>query len=256
MDKAQLVEEMAKHFYDEYREKCKNLTDRELQDINYKNTRIVASTPVNTDNFQTIGRCYAEGMVCKEILEGRKKYSDAIKNWRNNLNKRKEEAILSLPVATSELGQLIAAILEFKGELKLKEICACVNEYNDIEDSKIIECINGLVKEEIIFKTDDKYHILNICTASLFPENIFEFAEIAFKRKNVKFEEKHIDVLKILNDKKTPLSEDDIREKSKFNKYRVEEALLDLENNGVLESILFDDIGYMYYLKMLGERSN
>lgn len=256
MDKAQLVEEMAKHFYDEYREKCKNLTDRELQDINYKNTRIVASTPVNTDNFETIGRCYAEGMVCKEILERRKKYSDAIKNWRNNLNKRKEEAILSLPVATSELGQLIAAILEFKGELKLKEICACLNEYNDIEDSEIIECVNGLEKEEIVFKNKDKYQILNICTPSLFPENIIEFAKNAFKRKNKKIEEKHIEVLNLLKDKSEPLSEDDFRENSKFNKYRVEEALLDLENNGVLDSILFDDIGYVYYFKMLGERSN
>ena len=227
-----------------------------MQEINSKNVRIVSSTPVDTNNFQTISRCYAEGIVCKEILEKRKNYLVAIKNWRNNLLERREKAILNLSFAVSELGQLIAAILEFKGELRLKEICACVKEYNDIEDSEIIECINGLVKEEIIFKTDDKYHILNICTASLFPENIFEFAKIAFKREDIKLEEKHIEVLNLLKDKKTPLSEEDIRENSKFNKYRVEEALFDLKSSKVLEEFYLDDFDYVYYFKMLGERSN
>ena len=256
MDKAQLVEEMAKSFYDEYREKCKNLTDRELQEINLKNTRIVGSTPVDTNNFQTISRCYAEGMVCKEILEWRKKYSEAIKSWRNNLHERKEEAILNLPAATSELGQLIAAILEFRGELNGEEICSLVKEYREVDDAEITKTLSDLEKEEILYKSKSKkYHLLNVCTPSLFPENIIEFANAAFKKYNETLDENHIKILLLLKNENAPLSRKDIIEKTAVGKFRAEDALLKLEMTKVLEEFMLDDF-YVYYFKMLGERSN
>ena len=256
MDKMQLVEEMAEHFYDEYYAKCKNLTDKELQDINLKNANFVGSTPINTDNFQTISRYYAEGMVCKEILEERKLISDATKSWRNELQERKENAILNLPAATSKLGQLIAATLEFNDELSLKEICDFLNVYQEVDEPEIVKILEDLEKEEIIYKQNEKYHILNICTPSLFPENVIGFANNAFKKNNLKLEEKHIEILNLLNVKNVPLSEEDILKNSKFNKYQVQEALSDLKNSNILDCFQSEYIEFVHYFKMLGERRN
>ena len=66
----------------------------------------------------------------------------------------------------------------------------------------------------------------------------------------------HFHLLNLLKDKSEPLSEDYIYENSKFNKYLVREALFDLKSAKVLEEFYLDDFDYVYYFKMLGERSN
>lgn len=254
MDKAQLVRDMAESFYAEYRKKCQNLSDRELKDISLKNSRLVGSTPVDANNFQTISRYYAEGMVCKEILEQRKQREEEVKRWRQGLPARREKAILNLSAAVSELGQLIAAILEFRGGLTLKEIVAEVKEYQEAEEADIVACLNGLEQEEIVYQTGDTYRLLTVCTPSLFPENILEFARNAFEKHNTKFEDDHIKVLKLIEAKGMPLSEAAIRESiENIGHY----SISGLSLLGVLDVSYLndDDIDGVYYFKMLGERS-
>lgn len=202
--------------------------------------------------------------ACVEILNERKKVEQrkneiletvrkAKKQWKNELADRRKEAILHLPVASSYLGQLIAAILESEDGKTAEEIAQWGEDLSTINESKFRSTLLSLVKEGILVFKDYKYFLINLCTETLFPENPLQWAKkklILMGKENllddVSFVLEH-SVEKIAETGEPIADTDD-----NFAEYSEKEILVDC---GILQKHKCgsEDI-YMYYFPMLGEQ--
>jgi hypothetical protein len=174
---------------DLYKPTLHNKSDNELQAVIITNYQKINALP-NTASPSQLAQGHlwlAEIMACNEILEARKKQKQAQENaaqtWKSMLVQRQENAIYNLPAAASANGQLVAAIVEDEDGKTAEEIGSWCEELAALSPEERKELLDKLVSERILEQDENqKYHLLNICTESLFPANIPAWAEKQFQR--------------------------------------------------------------------------
>ena len=151
------------------------LSDDELRQIVLDNAKKAISLPSTASSLTALAEINGESQACNMILESRAKKRAAIKegkeNWNKQLQERKEEAILSLPAASSSRGQLITAILEDQDGCTAEEIADFCEELSDLPEEEMQALLKELTKEGVIYPLDGRYHLLDICTETLYPED-------------------------------------------------------------------------------------
>lgn len=255
----ELVEQMAKGFYDEYRKLHKNTDDATLNQIVYKNTSIVESTPVNPNNFKNVSQLYAEAMVCKEIQERRKAIAEFRKEFPEVLDERKQKAILNLPVSSSFIGQLIVAIIEYNDGISPEEILKFGHEeISKMDLTGLISLLEKLEKEGSIFCKDNKCYFLVACSESLLPKNPVEYAKKVYIRNGIKWaiSEREIEIINKIQKVGKPLVPEEFDENYVPGKFYYTPLYIEeLINNRILAKWYERTISdYVYYFSMLGEK--
>ena len=255
----ELVEQMAKGFYDEYRKLHKNTDDATLNQIVYKNTSIVESTPVNPNNFKNVSQLYAEAMVCKEIQERRKAIAEFRKEFPEVLDERKQKAILNLPVSSSFIGQLIVAIIEYNDGISPEEILKFGHEeISKMDLTGLISLLEKLEKEGSIFCKDNKCYFLVACSESLLPKNPVEYAKKVYIRNGIKWaiSEREIEIINKIQKVGKPLVPEEFDENYVPGKFYYTPLYIEeLINNRILAKWYERTISdYVYYFSMFGEK--
>ncbi len=153
------------------------MTDSQLHDYIMETlNKALNVVGTNSQRISEMDRLNSQADRCKKYLEFRKQnranIDEYVKQWKEQLEDRRSNAILNLPTACTYNGQLIAALLEdhLNGGLKGEELKSLCDEYIQINDSDFLDLLDKLGNENIIGVNEDNYYYLrNICTKSLFP---------------------------------------------------------------------------------------
>ena len=251
-------------------------TDEELRAIIVHNALAIQHQE-GAVAFRTAG----ESEACSELLKQRKEkqardeaeqlaIADAIHNWEKTefVRKRRLEAALSLPTATSHYGQLVAAILEEEDGLIAEEIQQWSNELNSMEEKVFKKLLKSLTKEGIItVDREKKYRLLTTCDKTLMPADPMRWANNKYKYQyndDLSYTQKTF--LAVLASNKTPYTEYDwleitgdnyelegAKRRRNFRSYTISD-LAELVERGVLAATPVSGTHcHLYYFPMLGE---
>ena len=165
--------------YQYYYSTHKNDSDSDLQMLVLNNARMAMALPATSASVPKLEQLKTESEACNAILAERKADADNKKNakvlWENSLSSRRNAAFLNLPVAATSLGQLVAAILEDEDGKTAEEIQNWCDELEALDDSEFNALMNSLVAEGILTKRENRFYLENICSATLFPEDAYEW---------------------------------------------------------------------------------
>lgn len=241
-----------------------DLPDSELQQKVLRN----AQKAQLTSDYGTLTKLIGEQRACKAILderaELRKKVEDARKKWVSSADRHKADAFLNLRNSASANGQLIAAILEEEGKsLTMEEISNWCDELSSLTDTEVKDLLSGLVKEGVLsLKKDKKYHLVQICTPDLYPENRLQWA---LDKLNTKLSTTYrhqddcknlIAVLHLLDEKDTPLAGIDILDSYKKSRTWKKYAAPDSDSGfKVQHSVFCHYLDELYRFGILTRRS-
>ena len=244
-----------------------NKSNEELEKIVMTNLRIIQAIPTINPSFESLKdgqKRMGEIRACKEILEKRKKEKEreekklgSIKNakklWKNELDNRRKNAILNLPVAVTYNAQLVVAILESEDYKTADEIADYINEISSIEKDELSILLSSLVAEGILhLASNGEYSLLNICTAKLFPPHPVEWATKKLSIKNKTMSKVKQNIIIALEEALEPLTDIELKEKFGY----VDSEIKTLLECDVLQKYKCgnEDV-YMYYFTMLGEKT-
>ena len=140
------------------RESYERKSTAELIEINRENTKRVLSLS-DRETLVAGPPLIAEAKLCKEILERRrgseKSAAQFLDNWEEELPARRDQAILHLPVGSSEIGQLIAEICsELGGWLDVLEIQSFCPDLAALTKEQMEELTNALTEEGILKRNE------------------------------------------------------------------------------------------------------
>jgi len=152
-------------------------SDEEIRELMYNAIQKGLAENDIVKKYEIIG----EKQAYEEILEARRaeriRSEKAEEGWPDMMHQLQNEAVLNLKTSITPNAQLIAAILEEEGDLTEDELSGWCDELASLPENGFRQLLNGMVDEKVISRKEGKYHLLNICTPSLFPEDIEWFMQ-------------------------------------------------------------------------------
>ena len=162
-----------------YRTMHRDKGDIELRTIISLNSAKIARMAPTQANLAAMQLLADESAVCSEILDARakerKEDERTKKAWKQELPLRVSKLFLNLPAAASKCGQIVVSALEEGAPLTKEELHDFCEPLRELDDSVLDQLLTLLMNEKIIQKDEEqKYHIENVCTETLLPEDPVE----------------------------------------------------------------------------------
>ena len=151
----------------------KDKSDSELQQIRLNNASIVAGLGTDPRSIAQGYQLLGEVDACNEILAQRKEERDEIqsgkKKWVEELQKRKDDALLTLRAAATPNGQLVQAILEDEDRLSRSELAGWCDELASLDDAVLDQLLKDLVEDGVLESPDNegRYRLRVVCDADM-----------------------------------------------------------------------------------------
>lgn len=150
----------------------KDKSDSELQQIIVKNARIVAGLGPDARSVAQGYQLLGESDACNELLSQRQENRERVKNykneWRETLQKRRDDALLSLRAAATPNGQLVQAILEDEERMSQEELAGWCDELGSLDDETLSQLLNDLLDDDVLEwpDADGRYRLRAVCEAN------------------------------------------------------------------------------------------
>ena len=161
--------------YDQLRASVKSLyliqhrddSDDQLRETMVNNARIAQGLPPAqiAEGYKLLGEIDACNEILKERKEAKEKIAAGKKEYESSLDRRRDDALLTLKAAPTPNGQLVAAILEEEDGKTAEELAGWCDELDSLDDADFRALLSDLVDDGIIEKREDgKYYLRVVLT--------------------------------------------------------------------------------------------
>ncbi len=141
-------------------------SDEQLREFVLDNMRIVSSLPASrvAEGYKLLGEIDACNEILKERQERRERVEKAKKDYLNSLERRRDDALLTLKAAATPNGQLVAAILEDEGGMTTEELAGWCDELASLDEAEFRDLLDDLAGDGILERKDGRYYLRVLCT--------------------------------------------------------------------------------------------
>ncbi len=143
-------------------------SDEQLQRFILDNMGVVSSMPASrvAEGYKLLGEIDACNEILKERKEKRERAEKAKKDYMASLERRRDDALLTLKAAATPNGQLVAAILEDEDGKTAEELAGWCDELASLDEAEFRALLDDLVGDGILERKaeEQKYYLRVLCT--------------------------------------------------------------------------------------------
>ena len=245
----------------------KDKSDSELQQIILNNARLVAGIGTDPSSISQGYRLMGESEACNELLAQRNAERERIKTgkekWVEELQKRKDDALLSLRAAATPNGQLVQAILEDEDSLSQMELAGWCDELASLDDEELTKLLKDLVEDGVLASSgkDGRYRLRVVCDANQqwsSDNSIRAISHSAMRNKELAMK-----IMLLLDAEEEPMcAEDcaaaqewfpDAEDTESVGKYSFDSAMREMMKEGILTRVFIVGSNSYYAPAIIGE---
>lgn len=245
----------------------KDKSDSELQQIILNNARLVAGIGTDPSSISQGYKLMGESEACNELLAQRNAERERIKTgkkkWVEELQKRKDDALLSLRAAATPNGQLVQAILEDEDSLSQMELAGWCDELASLDDEVLTKLLKDLVEDGVLAPPDKdgRYRLRVVCDAD--QQWSSNKSTRAISHSDIQQKELATKIMLLLEAEEEPMCAEDCVEAQELfhdgentesvGRYSFDSAMREMMKAGILTRVFTVDRNTYYAPAIIGE---